>query len=161
MRATPAGKASVAVPTGVATTREALQGDAVKGGPVVRYNVPELFLKPELVKLWTFAVMALAYVGIGLAEQPRWLTDDTLYFHLAENPSPAILLNAVKRAYQFLYQKMRADQLERQLSDRTRELREVTAVGIALSAERDHSVLLRRTATAADGADDLPIRHER
>jgi hypothetical protein len=34
----------------------------------VRYNVPELFLKPELVKLWTFAVMALAYVGIGLAE---------------------------------------------------------------------------------------------
>jgi hypothetical protein len=34
----------------------------------VRFNVPELFLKPELVKLWTFAVMALAYVGIGLAE---------------------------------------------------------------------------------------------
>jgi hypothetical protein len=33
----------------------------------VRFNVPELFLG-ELAKLWTFAVMALAYVGIGLAE---------------------------------------------------------------------------------------------
>jgi len=85
-----------------------------------------------------------AVVGIGLAEQPRWLTDDNIYFHLAENPSPTVLLNAVKRAYQFLYQKLRADQLERQLGDRTRELREVSAVGVALSAERDHSVLLTK-----------------
>jgi len=52
------------------------------------------------------------------------------------------LANAVKRAYQFLYQKLRADQLERQLSERTHELRKVSEVGIALSAERDHSVLL-------------------
>src|SRR5262245_15334619 len=83
-----------------------------------------------------------AIVGIGLAEQPRWLSDDSIYFHLPENPSPQVLLNAVKRAYQFLYQKLRADQLERQLAERTRELREVSEVGIALSAERDHSVLL-------------------
>jgi hypothetical protein len=33
----------------------------------VKFNVPELFLG-ELAKLWTFAVMVLAYVGIGLAE---------------------------------------------------------------------------------------------
>jgi hypothetical protein len=33
----------------------------------VRLNVPEIFLG-ELAKLWTFAVMVLAYVGIGLAE---------------------------------------------------------------------------------------------
>jgi hypothetical protein len=33
----------------------------------VRFNVPELFLG-DVVKYWTFAVMALAYVGIGLAE---------------------------------------------------------------------------------------------
>src|SRR5207253_6635340 len=85
-----------------------------------------------------------AVVGIGLAEQPRWLTDDNVYFHLSENPSPGVLLNSVRRAYQFLYQKQRADQLERQLGDRTRELREVSAVGIALSAERDHSVLLTK-----------------
>src|SRR5918911_2495215 len=38
-----------------------------------------------------------AIVGIGLSEQPRWLTDDSVYFHLPENPSPAALLNAVKR----------------------------------------------------------------
>ena len=83
-----------------------------------------------------------AVVGVGLPEQPRWLKADSIYFHLPEDPSPAFLLNTVKRAYQFLYQKMRADQLERQLSDRTRELREVGEVGIALSAERDHAALL-------------------
>lgn len=33
----------------------------------IRFNVPELFLG-NIAKLWTFAVMALAYAGIGLAE---------------------------------------------------------------------------------------------
>lgn len=33
----------------------------------IRFNVPGLF-RGEFVKLWTFAVMALAYAGIGLAE---------------------------------------------------------------------------------------------
>jgi hypothetical protein len=33
----------------------------------VRLNVPEIFLK-HLAELWTFVVMACAYVGIGLAE---------------------------------------------------------------------------------------------
>ena len=37
---------------------------------------------------------------------------------------------------------MRANQLEMQLGERTRELRELSEVGIALSTERDHSVLL-------------------
>src|SRR5688572_16378580 len=56
-----------------------------------------------------------AIVGVGLDEQPRWLSDDNVYLQLPENPSTTVLLSAVKRAYQFLYQKMRADQLERQL----------------------------------------------
>ncbi|HEY1190888.1 MAG TPA: hypothetical protein VGE74_24870, partial [Gemmata sp.] len=33
----------------------------------IKFNVPELFMG-DLAKLWTFAVMALAYAGIGLAE---------------------------------------------------------------------------------------------
>ena len=90
-----------------------------------------------------------AIVGIGLPEQPRWLNDDSIYFHLPQDPSAPFLLNTVKRAYQFLYQKMRADQLERQLTDRTRELREVGEVGIALSTERDHAVLLTTILTKA------------
>lgn len=84
----------------------------------------------------------VAVVGVGLDEAPKWLTDDNIYLHLPENPSPQILLNSVRRAYQFLYQKIRADQLERQLSERTRELQEVSEVGIALSTVRDHQVLL-------------------
>jgi HD-GYP domain-containing protein (c-di-GMP phosphodiesterase class II) len=83
-----------------------------------------------------------AVVGVGLAEQPRWLADDSIYLHLPENPSTGVLLSAVKRAYQFLYQKQRADQLENQLTERTRELQEVAQVGVSLSTVRDHSVLL-------------------
>jgi HD-GYP domain-containing protein (c-di-GMP phosphodiesterase class II) len=83
-----------------------------------------------------------AVVGVGLEEQPAWLADDSLYLHLPENPSTGVLLSAVKRAYQFLYQKQRADQLEKQLTERTRELQEVAEVGVSLSTVRDHSVLL-------------------
>ena len=91
----------------------------------------------------------IAVVGIGLEEAPKWLTDDNIYLHLPENPSTAVLLNSVRRAYQFLYQKIRADQLERQLSDRTRELQQVGEVGIALSTVRDHGVLLTMILTKA------------
>jgi HD-GYP domain-containing protein (c-di-GMP phosphodiesterase class II) len=90
-----------------------------------------------------------AVVGIGLAEQPSWLSDETVYFHLAENPSTSVLLNSVKRAYQFLFQKLRADHLERQLNERTRELRQVSEVGTALATVRDHQVLLTMILTKA------------
>ncbi len=83
-----------------------------------------------------------AVVGVGLSEPPHWLDDDEVYLHVPENPPTAMLLSAVKRAYQFLYQKSRADQLEKQLSERTREVQEVAEVGRALSTVRDHSVLL-------------------
>jgi HD-GYP domain-containing protein (c-di-GMP phosphodiesterase class II) len=83
-----------------------------------------------------------AVVGVGLSEQPRWLADDSIYLDLPDNPATGVLVGAIKRAYQFLYQKQRADQLERQLSERTRELQQVAAVGAALSTVRDHPVLL-------------------
>jgi len=83
-----------------------------------------------------------AVVGVGLDEEPKWLSGDSIYVPVPKNPSSSSLLRAIKRAWQALYQKQRADQLERQLSERTRELRELSEVGIALSTERDHSVLL-------------------
>ncbi|HET7434952.1 MAG TPA: HD domain-containing phosphohydrolase [Thermoanaerobaculia bacterium] len=83
-----------------------------------------------------------AIIGVGVDEQPAWLSDDTIYLQLPHNPPPSVLLSAVKRAFQFVHQKARADQLERQLGDRTRELQEVAEVGVALSTVRDHSVLL-------------------
>jgi HD-GYP domain-containing protein (c-di-GMP phosphodiesterase class II) len=83
-----------------------------------------------------------AIVGVGLEEQPRWLNDDSLYLHLPESPSTGMLLSAVKRAFQFLYQKQRADHLGAQLTERTRELQQVAQVGVSLSTVRDHSVLL-------------------
>lgn len=83
-----------------------------------------------------------AVIGVGLPEQPAWLNGDSVYFDVPSEPSAPVLLTTVKRAYQALYQKMRADQLENQLSERTRVLRELGEIGIALSAERDHSALL-------------------
>jgi len=76
-----------------------------------------------------------AVVGVGLGGQPAWLSDESVYFDLPESPSAPVLLKALKHAYQFLYQKTRADTLQRQL-------REMSQVGIALSTERDHSALL-------------------
>jgi HD-GYP domain-containing protein (c-di-GMP phosphodiesterase class II) len=90
-----------------------------------------------------------AVVGIGLAEQPKWLADDSVYVHLSEEPSTRVLLGAVKQAYQYLYQKQRADTLAAQLSERTRELEEVAEVGVALSTVRDHSALLTMILTKA------------
>jgi HD-GYP domain-containing protein (c-di-GMP phosphodiesterase class II) len=84
----------------------------------------------------------MAVVGIGLDDEPKWLENDCIYIALPENPSRHSLVSAVKRSFQSLHQKLRAEQLERQLSERTRELRELSEVGIALSTERDHSVLL-------------------
>ena len=83
-----------------------------------------------------------AVVGVGLGEQPNWVADDSIYLELPQDPSITLLLSAIKRAYQFLYQKQRADHLERQLGERTRELQQVADVGAALSTVRDHSVLL-------------------
>ena len=90
-----------------------------------------------------------AVVGVGLAEQPSWLSDENVYFDLPASPAAPLLLKALKNAYQLLYQKNRADALERQLAARTRELREVSEVGIALSTERDHSVLLTKILSKA------------
>jgi HD-GYP domain-containing protein (c-di-GMP phosphodiesterase class II) len=83
-----------------------------------------------------------AVVGVGLSEQPSWLTDENVYLDLPKDPSGPAFLGAIKRAFQFLHQKQRADQLERQLGERTRELAQVAEVGAALSTVRDHSVLL-------------------
>ncbi len=90
-----------------------------------------------------------AIVGIGLTEQPRWLNDDSLYFELPADPSTPELLKTVKRAYQYLFQKIRADQLEKQLNDRTSELKQVSVIGAALATIRDHQVLLTMILTKA------------
>jgi hypothetical protein len=90
-----------------------------------------------------------AIVGIGLDEEPKWLGEETIYIDLPSDPSQASLLRGVKRAYQSLHQKRLTRQIEQQLGERTRELRELSEVGIALSTERDHSVLLTTILTKA------------
>lgn len=90
-----------------------------------------------------------AIVGVGLPEQPGWLKEDSLYLDLPADPATPALLNTVRRAYQYLFQKLRADQLQNQLSDRTHQLRQVSEVGIALATIRDHQALLSVILTKA------------
>lgn len=83
-----------------------------------------------------------AIVTIGLTETPSWLGSDSTYLNIPPDPSLQVLLSAVKSAYQFLFQKVRADQLEIELRKRNQELEELNEIGIALSTVRDHEVLL-------------------
>jgi HD-GYP domain-containing protein (c-di-GMP phosphodiesterase class II) len=76
-----------------------------------------------------------AVVGVGLSEPPSWVTDENVYVPVPADASPSQLLSTVRRAYQTLYQKNRADTLARQIE-------EISEVGIALSTVRDHGVLL-------------------
>ena len=89
-----------------------------------------------------FADASTAIIGVGLDEQPQWIREDDVYLSVSEAPDQKALLRTIQLAYRYLFQKSRADQLERQLSERTSQLRQVNAVGVALSTVRDHSVLL-------------------
>jgi HD-GYP domain-containing protein (c-di-GMP phosphodiesterase class II) len=84
----------------------------------------------------------LAVISVGGADKPDWLPDESVFQHLSEGPAAPNLLAAIRRAFQYLYQRNRADQLERQLNERRLELQQINEVGIALSTVRDHSVLL-------------------
>lgn len=90
-----------------------------------------------------------AVIGLGLTAPPSWLGAKSSFLELPADPAPAALVRAIKQSYEFLFQRRRVEQLERQLADRTRELREVSEVGIALSTVRDHSVLLTMILTKA------------
>src|SRR4051794_2227079 len=43
-----------------------------------------------------------AVVGLGLREQPRWLDEDSVYIDVPQDPTPAVLLSAIRRAYQII-----------------------------------------------------------
>ncbi|MEO8035237.1 MAG: HD domain-containing phosphohydrolase [Acidobacteriota bacterium] len=135
----------------IARYREALERESITTRPL-RQDVPAETPSSLRVVVLDSSVDGLgqaaaldgrtAVLGIGLAEQPGWLTPENIYLDLPDNPSSTTFLRAVRRAYQYLFQKLRLEQLERQLADRTRELQQVGEVGVALSTIRDHSVLL-------------------
>jgi len=84
----------------------------------------------------------MAVVSVGVAARPEWVADEGVFQQLPDHPTAPVLLGAVRRAFQYLYQRSRADQFERQLNERRLELQQINEVGIALSTVRDHSVLL-------------------
>ena len=132
--------------------RDVLSREAIETRPVATLagigpngtSLRVVLVDPAMVRIDGTAALdgRTAIVGLGLGEAPEWLRDDSLYVPLPDNPEPAALVWALRRAYQFLHQKSRADQLERVLTERTRELREINEIGIAMSTVRDHSVLL-------------------
>lgn len=83
-----------------------------------------------------------ATVGIGLQDHSQLSSDDRIYLHLPEKPTPRNLLSALRRAYQHLADRVRANTLQDELRRLSRELEETSKIGIALSTVRDHDVLL-------------------
>ncbi|HVT45590.1 MAG TPA: HD domain-containing phosphohydrolase [Thermoanaerobaculia bacterium] len=81
-------------------------------------------------------------IGIGLATSRKPLAGEEIYLNLPEDPPPGVLLNSVRRGYEFVFQRVRADELEEQLRERNQELKRINEIGMALSTVRDHSVLL-------------------
>ncbi len=131
---------------------EALQRESIDPRPMVNLDTLEsdrsslrvVLIDPEITGTRSSVAVdsRTAIVGVGLSEQPLWLKDDSFYLEVPTNPSTPALLKTIKHAYQYLFQKVRAEQLERQLNERTSELRKVNEVGTALATIRDHQVLL-------------------
>ena len=106
-------------------------------GAPERSSLRVLLVDPAIAGNGTPKVLdaSTAVVGVGLAEPPKWLTDENVYVPLPADASPSLLLSSVRRAYQSLYDRNRADVAERQIE-------EISEIGIALSTVRDHGVLL-------------------
>jgi HD-GYP domain-containing protein (c-di-GMP phosphodiesterase class II) len=83
---------------------------------------------------------AVTMLGVGLAARED--ADDRIYLHLPEDPSATMLVGALRRAYEFLQERVRNNDLEQALRERTQELEEINKIGIAMSTVRDHEVLL-------------------
>ncbi|HUO85429.1 MAG TPA: HD domain-containing phosphohydrolase, partial [Thermoanaerobaculia bacterium] len=80
--------------------------------------------------------------SVLIAIGPDAAEDERLLVRLPAEPSPAALGSAVRGAAALIEGRRRNRELEIQLRERTLELQEVNKIGIALSTERDHDVLL-------------------
>ncbi|MBW3566082.1 MAG: GAF domain-containing protein [Acidobacteria bacterium] len=75
----------------------------------------------------------IVQVGNGPAES---------FITLPEDSSPDVIQSAVRSAVRAAADRQRTRELEKKLAARTAELEEINEVGMALSTERDHDVLL-------------------
>jgi len=98
-------------------------------------------LAGSLSNAWV-PLSGMALLSLGLGELPAGVSPEDVYLELPSDPTPTLLTSAVRRAHQYLDQKRRTSSLESQLLERNRQLEQVNDIGIALSAERDHSRLL-------------------
>lgn len=156
-----------------ALQRESIQSRAIPSlaeVPISSQSITVLLLDQDLSRNGHMIVDVgprTAIIGIGLNNTRKLLGDTEIYLSLPDQPPLGLFLGSLRRAYQHLFQRVKAEQLERQLMDRNRELREINQVGIAMSTVRDHSQLLQmiltksRELSRADGGslyllDDIP-----
>lgn len=85
-----------------------------------------------------------AFIAVGWSVDRD---DPELFLSLPGDPPPMLLLGSIRRAFKSLSQQHRNDVLEAQLRKRDSELKQVNEIGIALSAVRDHEVLLEMILT--------------
>lgn len=118
--------------------------------------------------------LALPVILVGDGEGLETSPERDLVLDVVERPpSEASLLRALRTASQFLEVERRVFESQSAAEQRARELEELNAIGIALSAERDHDRLLNliltksRAITRADAGSlflvaqiDMPIGKE-
>ena len=138
----------------IAPYRDSLERDSIACVSVAtladlsRHSTGELMvvlldrsLAGSLSNAWV-PLSGMALLSLGLGELPAGVSPEDVYLELPSDPTPTLLTSAVRRAHQYLDQKRRTSSLESQLLERNRQLEQVNDIGIALSAERDHSRLL-------------------
>ncbi len=86
---------------------------------------------------------SLAIPVVALASDPVASEEDDLLFEvLGSTPDEGVLLRTLRNASHFLESELQLKAAQAATAARTRELEELHAIGIALSAERDHERLL-------------------
>ena len=81
-------------------------------------------------------------VRIGGNGRPDPLPGTEVFASLPADVSPEILRSTIESAILLLRERERSEELEKRLQERTSEIQEINKIGMALSTERDHGVLI-------------------
>jgi len=85
----------------------------------------------------SFGDSLVVTIGVDGGDTDNWDLD------LPAEPSEGVFGASMRGAVRLLRERIRNDDLRKQLRDRTRELKEVNKIGMALSTLRDHEALIR------------------
>ncbi len=81
-------------------------------------------------------------IRIGLDEEVTQSPGTEIFASLPEDAGPRVLMATIESAILLLRERERSAELEARLQERTSEIQEINQIGIALSTQRDHGILI-------------------